>query len=191
MEFARWVEAHRDALAEGWLTEVLAREAGNSEERRYLLERFFRLLVSMLPATLGPYREQVEPLWVQVSELFGQVASQRGLAAGEVIEEFQVLRELLIRLLYTDPPTEPGTRVALRDLLRVNRIIDRGITQSSVGHTDALFFALFKGTGVPEPLDEALAGEVIDQLDALERDFSDVMRNLESGGAGTGRGGAG
>lgn len=179
VEFARWVEDREDRIADRWLAEVLGRDAVSDEEQAALMERFFRLLVSMVPATLGPYREQVEPLWVQASELFGQVAAQRGLAAGEVIEEFQILRDVLIRLLYTEPPVAGGARMSLRDILRLNRIIDRGVTQSSVGHTDALFFALFRGTGVPQPLDEELASEVADQLGGLEREFREVMQALE------------
>ncbi|MGD2068921.1 MAG: hypothetical protein PVI57_09645 [Gemmatimonadota bacterium] len=178
VEFARWVEDRADRLAERWLTEVQSRDGSGTTGREALLGRFFRLLVSILPATLGPYREQVEPIWVQISELFGQVAAQRGLAAGEVIEEFQILRDVLIRLLYAEPPVVGGVRMPLRDILRLNRIVDRGVTHSSVGHTDALFFALFRGSGVPDALDEALAREVEEQLDALEREYRDVMRSL-------------
>lgn len=142
------------------------------------MRRFVDLFVTMLPANLGPYREQVEPLWLQASELFGQVAAQRGLAAGEVIEEFQILREALIRLLYAEPPTVGGARVSLRDILRLNGIVDRGVTQASVGHTDALFFALFQGSGVAESLDEELLAEIDDQLETVAREYRSVMGAL-------------
>ena len=115
--------------------------------------RFCGLLTRMLPGALGPLREHVEPLWLQTAELFGSVAAQRGLAAGEALDEFQILREVLIRELYADPPAGGRVPLSLRDLLRLNRVIDRGVTQAGVGHADALFFALFQGSGVPEHLD--------------------------------------
>ena len=178
VEFARWVEDRADRLVERWLTEMRSREILDKPGVEALMRRFVELFVSMLPATLGPYREQVEPLWLQASELFGQVAAQRGLAAGEVIEEFQILRESLIRLLYTEPPVAGGARMSLRDILRINRVIDRGVTQASVGHTDALFFALFQGSGVAESLDDELLSEIRDQLETVAKEFRSVMRAL-------------
>lgn len=168
---ARWFQEHADEVVERWVEEVRARLRSWSESHGPTLERFFDLHVAMLPATLGPYREEIEPLWLQLAELFGSVSAHRGLAAGEVIEEFQVLRDVLIRLLYTDPPASEGARVSLRDLLRVNRVVDRGVTQASVGHTDALFFTLFQGSGVPESLDEDLVEEIHAQLDQIEEDL--------------------
>lgn len=178
VEFAQWVEERGPRLAERWLSELRATDIAWSDGVESLLRRFVDLFVEILPATLGPYREQVEPLWLQAAELFGQVAAQRGLAAGEVIEEFQVLREALIRLLYAEPPVAGGARMSLRDILRINRSIDRGVTQSSVGHTDGLFFALFQGSGVPESLDDELRQEVAEQLDAIRAEHRRVMRAL-------------
>lgn len=178
VELARWVREHGDELAAGWLAGVRARDRVWSDDLDGLMEEFFRLLVSMLPATLGPYRTQVEPLWVQTAELFGSVAAQRGLAAGEVIEEFQVLRDGIIRLMFEDPPHNGDTRMSLRDILRLNRVVDQGVTHASVGHTDALFFALFQGSGVPESPDGDLQDEVRDQLQGIRRELAEVMRAL-------------
>lgn len=178
VEFARWVEEREVRLAERWFREVTHRGPDVDPEQAELLKDFFALFVSMLPATLGPYREQVEPLWGQAAQLFGSVAAQRGLAAGEVIEEFQVLREGVIRLLYAEPPVAGGARMTLRDILRINRVIDRGVTQASVGHTDVLFFALFQGSGVPETLDDEILSEIRFQLDSIEREFRSVMKSL-------------
>jgi hypothetical protein len=175
VEFARWVQERDSRLAARWLSEVRARQAPLGEGVEGLLSRFFSLLASMLPVTLGPYRDQLEPIWQQAAELYGSVAAQRGLAVGEAVDEFQILRELLIRELYTDPPGGGRIPIPLRDLLRVNRIIDRGVTQASVGHADVLFFALFQGSGVPEHLDEEVTREVTAQLDAINHEFREVM----------------
>ena len=179
LEFARWVDARADRLAESWLAEVRARQPRASEEVSALLGRFFGVLASMLSTSLGPYREQVEPLWLQVCELFGSAAAQRGLAVGEAVEEFQILREVLIRALYAEPPAEGQFPIPLRDLLRLNRVIDRGVTQVSVGHADVLFFALFQGSGAPEHLTVELMAEVSEQLASVSAEFRSVMSSLE------------
>jgi hypothetical protein len=179
LEFARWVEQRLDHLAQRWLAEVSSKQARQGSDIEALLAPFFTLLTSMLPASLGPYREQVEPLWRQASELYGSVAAQRGLATGESIEEFQVLRVVLIRELYADPPAGGQVPIALRDLLRLNRLIDRGVTQVSVGHADVLFFALFQGSGVPEHLSSEVVHEVTAQLEAIGEEFRTVMASLK------------
>ena len=175
MELSDWLEARLDRLSERWLGEVRGREADMSGING-LLDEFLDLLVAFLPAVLGPHREQVEPLWSQASELFGAMAARRGLAAGEVIEEFQVLREAVIRLLYQEPPLAGRARLSLREVLRLNRAIDRGVTHASVGHTDALFFALFEGSGVPDvPPDGQIVGEVRAQLRELRSELRQTL----------------
>jgi hypothetical protein len=178
IEFAAWFEQRAGRLAERWLSEIRSRHTRWGSGQDDLLNRFFALLTAMLPASFGPYREQIEPLWRQASELFGSVAAQRGLAAGESVDEFQVLREVLIRELYADPPSR-AVPLSLRDLLRLNRMIDRGVTHSSIGHADALFFALFQGSGVPEYLGEEVTREVTAQLDAIDEEFREVMGLLK------------
>ncbi|HZD04020.1 MAG TPA: hypothetical protein VE173_03855, partial [Longimicrobiales bacterium] len=96
----------------------------------------------------------------------------------EVIEEFQLLRDGIIRLVFEDPPHDGDTRMSLRDILRLNRVVDLGVTYASVGHTDALFFALFQGSGVPEPPDSAVQDEVRDQLQAIRAELAEVMKAL-------------
>jgi hypothetical protein len=178
IEFAGWFEQRAGRLAERWLSEIRSRHTRWGPIQDTLLDRFFALLTAMLPASFGPYRSQIEPLWLQVSELFGSVAARRGLAAGEAVDEFQILREVLIRELYTEPPAG-GVPLSLRDLLRLNRIIDRGVTQASIGHADALFFALFQGSGVPEHLDDDVQLEVSQQLDGIDQEFRAVMGLLK------------
>lgn len=179
VELARWLREHEDRLAGRWLTGVVSRHGELDSDIRELLGRFVRVLVPVLPAFLGPYRDQVEPLWIRAAELYGSVAAMRGLAAGEVIEEFQLLREELVRLFYDVPPVRDLDRLTLRDVLRLNRVVDLGVTHASVGHTDALFFALFQGSGVPSDLTDEQGEEVRDQLESIGTEFSDVMELLE------------
>lgn len=176
-ELARWLYERADRIRDRWLADIRGR-GGWSDSVEALVVEFFDLFLAMLPHGLGPFKDQIEPLWVQAAELFGSMAAQRGLAAGEVIEEFQILRDAVIRFLYAEPPVAGPLRISLRDLLRVNRLIDRGVTQSSVGHTDALFFALFQGRGVSEGLTQDNVGEIREQLATIAREFRQVERGL-------------
>ena len=175
-EMAAWVEARLPRITERWLREVQNRYDMGTNGINGLLEEVLGVLAGFLPGMLGPYREQVEPLWIRASELFGAVAAKRGLAAGEVIEEFQILREVVIRFLYQDPPLAGRARVSLREVLRLNRAIDQGVTHASVGHTDALFFSLFEGSGIPDsPPSAALMEELRAQLDAIRGELEEIM----------------
>ena len=172
-ELARWLAERSDRIRDRWLADINGR-GGWTEPVEELITEFFDLFVDMLPHGLGPFKEQVEPYWVQAAGLFGLMAAQRGLAAGEVIEEFQMLRDAVIRFLYAEPPVAGPLRISLRDLLRVNRLIDRGVTQASVGHTDRLFFALFQGRGVSDGLTVENVAEIRTQLDAIRREFRQI-----------------
>lgn len=179
-ELARWLEQRADRIRDRWLSDVKSRDSGWNPDVEALTVEFFDLFLDMLPHGLGPFKEHVEPLWLQAAELFGSMASRRGLAAGEVIEEFQILRDAVIRFLYAEPPVAGPLRISLRDLLRVNRFVDRGVMQASVGHTDALFFALFQGTGVSEGLTEETISEVKDQLELIREELRQVEVALGS-----------
>jgi len=177
-EFAAWVEERLPRLVGRWHREILSRY-DNAHGVNGLLEEFLTLLAGFLPALLAPERDQVEPIWIRASELFGAVAARRGLAAGEVIEEMQLLREAVIRLLYQDPPMAGRTRLSLREVLRLNRAIDTGVTHASVGHTDAMFFWLFEGSGIPDtPPTGELLEELRSQLDAIRADLVEVLGRL-------------
>jgi hypothetical protein len=177
-ELSRWLEDGAGPLGERWLASVRARDVSLGNGVEELLEGFFGVLLGLLPLTVGPMRAAAETLWVQVAELFGSLAAQRGLAAGEVIEEFQIIREALIRLLWASPPVDQPSSLALREVLRLNRVIDQGVTHASVGHTDALFFALFQGSGVPESLTDDARYELREQLQALETEVRHLQRAL-------------
>jgi len=127
---------------------------------------------------LGPYRTQILPIWSQGAELFGSMAARRGLSAGEVIEEFQMLREIIVRMMFEQPPQGPGRALRLREVLQLNRTVDIGVTQASVGHTDLLFFSLIHGSGVPKPLGPDDLGEVREQIGALRDEGRRIMRHM-------------
>jgi hypothetical protein len=179
VELAAWVEMRLPRITQKWLKEVQNRYDPGSRGINGLLEEFLGILASFLPGMLGPYREQVEALWTRSSELFGAVAANRGLAAGEVIEEFQILREVLISLLYQDPPLGGRAPVSLREVLRLNRAIDRGVTHASVGHTDALFFSLFEGSGIPDaPPTSELVEELRRELAGIREELRQILGDL-------------
>jgi hypothetical protein len=95
------------------------------------------LLIDVFASMVGPLRRETKAIWLRVSELYGSHAAIRGLAAGEVVEEMQYLRELLIRdLAPAIAALRPRQGMAL--LLRLNRLVDRGVAMAVVGYTDVL-----------------------------------------------------
>lgn len=174
-ELAEWLGQRIDDVAERWSAAIRDQESPGTESEDQIVDAFTRHLVRFLPWMLGPYRDSVEPLWTRSAELFGSVAARRGLAAGEVIEEFQVLRELVIRDLYRDPPLGGRLPLSLREILRLNRGIDRGVTHASVGHTDALFFQFFEADGAVGATGEELLQEVLEQLGHIEEEMATVI----------------
>jgi hypothetical protein len=143
MDLVHYLRERRSGLAEAWSSEIVARDLGHGTAYDDVVGRFMAQLTDLLPWLLGPQAVHIRPLWNRTAELFGVMAAKRGLAAGEVIEEFQILRDLLIRTLFRDPPSEGP--LSLRDTLRLNRIVDQGVTYASVGHTDAMFFRYLEG----------------------------------------------
>ena len=94
-----------------------------------------------------------------------------------------MLRELVIRELYRDPPMGGQVPLSLREILHLNRAIDRAVTHGSVGHTDALFFELFEQGEHQDPVPpEALAEEVRKQLGVIRAEFEAVVRVLVTAG---------
>lgn len=166
----RWLTGLVRTLTERWVEDICARGHTGPPESEALVVRFAELIVGLLPHMLGPRRDQIHPLWDRTAELFGAMAARRGLAAGEAIEEVHALRELVLRDLYQNPPAGGTVRLSLREVLRLNRALDRAVTHVSVGHTDALFFEFFESEGAstvlrgPDALAEARAQ--LDQIDA-------------------------
>lgn len=174
-DFPEWLRLRVDRLAAGWLSAVLTRYHRTAPEQTPLLDDFLRLLVSMLPAAMGPHRRQLDPVWQSAAELYGSFGVARGLAAGEVVEEFQLLREGLIRMLFKEPPSSSGASVFASEVLRLNRFLDTGVTQASVGHMDRLFFDLFQGGGSTSQLTPAVVTEIRHQLAGIEEELKGVV----------------
>ena len=175
LDLSHWLSERRDPLRERWLAMVRTRRQGDRDDGRdELLEAFLDLFLDILPLCMTTMRTHAEPLWDRTAELFGSFAASRGLAAGEAIEEVQILRESVIRLIYQDPPGLPVGARGLREVLQLNRLADRLVTHASVGHTDALFFALFQGSGVPEALSDEVRYEFRGQLEEI-RSESDIL----------------
>jgi len=175
-EFTAWLEERVASLRMLWVQEIAARGLGQGRIDDAVLHRFARQLVEMLPMMLGPHRDQILPLWIRGFELFGAVAAKRGLAAGEAIEEVHLLRELVIRDLYRDPPMGGTVPLSLREVLRLNRALDRAVTHASVGHTDALFGEFFEAEGAALLRGEDIAAEVAEQLDGIGTDVGLIAR---------------
>jgi hypothetical protein len=130
---------------------------------------------------MGPYRDQIQPLWDRAAELYGAVAAKRGLAAGEAIEELHILRELVIRDLYRDPPLGGTAPLSLREILRLNRALDRAVTHVSIGHTDAMFFQFFEGDGARSLLGgDDIAGEAESQLMSISSEVHTILEHAHS-----------
>lgn len=175
VEMQAWVVARSDRIVARWLSEVTKRFDRRPQQLVELLRDFYETFVSILPEILGPYRRRVRAVWQEAANLYGELAAERGLVAGEVIEEFQVLRVSLIRVLYAEPRMPPDVVPGMREVLRLNRLVDQGVTHASIGYTDSLVSALVAGPGVPESVTEELLTRVAEQLHAIRREFRDIV----------------
>jgi hypothetical protein len=173
-ELVRWLEEHRDGIADRWLVELRSRSDGLEGSVEDLLKDFLQFMVECLPHGMGVYRDHALSIFHQAAELYGNLGAIRGLAAGEAVEEVQLLREVILRFLFQDPPGGGGVGLGLRELLQLSRLIDQGVTHASVGHTDSLFFNLFHGTGVPEAPPADVVEEVQEQIRVLRRDLKQL-----------------
>lgn len=166
-----WLEVQREFLASYWFEEI-SRRVGMDQEMERVLERFLNLLTCMIPGALDHRRSVVDPVWKRAAELYGALGSKRGLAAGDIVEEFQIVREAVVRILFKAPPGRYGAALSLSEVLRLNRFLDSGVTHASIGHTDGLFFALFNESGVSTVPTTQLVAEIEEQLDALEVEWA-------------------
>lgn len=174
----RIIAESRDSMVSQWAEWLASRQSGARTISRATVERELRLVFDVMSEMVGPLRREVNSVWFHVCEHYGRIASARGLAAGEVVEELQFLRELLIRNL-APVLVAMRARQGMAIMLRLNRVIDKGIAVAVVGYTDALVATLFTQNGVPSMNGAHDHQEVERQLDALEQELQAVTKQLE------------
>lgn len=171
LDLEDWLEQKRSTIAHRWRGGVRTRLGERRDPGEGVLRTFLEALVSFLPSCLGDGREEGEELWDQATHLYGSYGLQRGLAAGEVVEEMGLLREAVLRSLLEDPTIDWRDRTFQNDLLKLNRVLDAGMVGASVAYVDDLFFAHLQGSGVPDGVTPELEGEIIRQLAAFQREL--------------------
>jgi len=144
---ARSLEAKREILIAQWADWLMGRMSQDPIIDRPTIERQLALLLDIVIELTGPLRRQIEELWFDACDAYGRTAAARGLAAGEVVEEIQHLRELLIHHL-ADVIAALPARQLMAAVLRLNRALDRGIAHAVVGYTDVLVETLMEKGGV-------------------------------------------
>ena len=156
-------------MVQQWIAWLGDRLTATSAIPHALVKRELTLLIDVFASMVGPLRRETRPIWGRVAEEYGRHAAIRGLAAGEVVEEMQYLRELLIRFLAPSiAALRPRQGMAL--LLRLNRLVDRGVAMAVVGYTDEFAASLLSrsederiGRRTPDP---AELNRALDQLRA-------------------------
>ena len=165
----RRIKALRDDLVAAWSKYLDARQTGTVVLGIPATERLLRLIVNLLVHMSGPLRHDADDTWFAATELYGRLAAVRGLSAGEVVEELQYLRELLTKDL-ADILVALPVRQQLPTVLRLNRVLDRGVANAVVGYTDALVTTMFSREGVPVPTTDHVQ-ELLAQLDGIESEL--------------------
>lgn len=169
---ARAIAEARDIMASEWAEWLMGRSTIGGISPA-LVERELRLVIDTLVEMLGALRRESRPVWMTVMEHYGRTAAARGLAAGEVVEEIQQLRLLLIKYIgATVAAMRPRRAVAV--FLRLNSLIDRGIAQAVVGYTDALVASLMMTDRNTQPLTDVLPEDFERQLAALEERLATI-----------------
>jgi len=169
----RSLAANRDRLVTSWADWLLTRMSQGPLIDRPTIERQLALLIDIVIEMAGPLRRQVAELWFNACDAYGRTAAARGLAAGEVVEEIQHLRELLIRNLSELIAALPA-RQSLAALLRLNRLLDRGMAHAVVGYTDVLVETLLNKRGVVFSVSEPVESVVNERLSQLEEELSSL-----------------
>jgi hypothetical protein len=167
----RAIASSRNHLVRRWADWITQRTAQAPQFDRPTVERQLGLLIDIVIEMTAPLRRDAAQLWFDACEHYGRSAATRGLAAGEVVEEIQHLRELLIRELSEIIAALPA-RHSMATVLRLNRQVDRGIAQAVVGYTDALVETLFSQRGVPVSAPESIDTETLKRIEQLESDLA-------------------
>jgi hypothetical protein len=175
MVAGRALQDRRNAMVKQWAQWISGRASPNNHVPPTLLDRELRLLYDVLTESVGPLRREVGAIWREACEHYGRFGAPRGLAAGEIVEELQYLRELLIRQI--GPVLTPlRPRQAMSIILRLNSVLDKGVATAVVGYTDALVATLFTQNGVPSN-GKVDASEIERQLEAIEGELATVVRH--------------
>lgn len=159
----------RDAMVADWAESLVGR-SGFRNIPRPVVERQFRLIIETLVEMLGPLKREARIVWQHVMEHYGRTAAARGLAAGEVVEELQYLRVVLIKHIGAFVATMRPRR-AVTVFLRLNGIVDSGIASAVVGYTDALVASLLLTDRDTQQLTGANADDMTKQLEVLETEL--------------------
>ena len=165
------LRADRDQIIAQWAGWVAGQMTAAPEIERPTVVRQLTLLVDIMIEMTGPLRRRLLELWISACAAYGRAAAERGLAAGEVVEEMQHLREVLIRHLSEIVPTLPA-RQSMATVLRLNRVLDRGISHAVVGYTDALVETLLNQRGVPVPVEAPVAEDLPGRLEQFESELN-------------------
>lgn len=169
----------RDTIVHQWEAWIVNRLPTMSTIQHHILSRQLGLLYDILASMTGPTRRQANELWLEVCEWYGRTGPARGLATGEVVEEFHYLRELLIREL-ADAIAALPARQSLATVLRLNRELDHGVAHAAVGYTDALVETLLNKRGVPVGTDENAEQETAKRLDQWEDELAQLRVDPQS-----------
>lgn len=164
----RGLAAARQGLLERWTQWLIERGASGQGIDPATLPQPLGIILDLLVHMSGPLRREARESWYAATELYGRLAEARGLSAGEVVEELQHLRELVI-VEMADLFVALPARQQLPAVLRISRVLDTAVTNGVVGYTDALVANMFNREGVPVPTTESMQN-LLDQLCALEAD---------------------
>lgn len=162
----------REVMVAEWADWLADRNAAGNIPAT-LVERELRLVIDTLVEMLGPLRREAKLVWQHVMEHYGRSGAARGLAAGEVVEELQQLRTLLIKYIGAGVAAmRPRRAVAV--FIRLSNVVDGGIAQAVVGYTDALVASLMMTDRHDTALTEASPDDFARQLGALEDELATI-----------------
>lgn len=173
----RSLVSKRDQLIRQWADWIGTRMSQAPLLGRPTLERQLALLVDIMVEMASPFRRQAAEIWFNACDTYGRIAAARGLAAGEVVEEIQHLRELLIRELSEVIAALPA-RQSLTTVLRLNRFLDRGIAHAVVGYTDVLVESLLDQRGIVLDASEPGENHFAEKLTQLEQELEALRLKL-------------
>ena len=166
---------HRDPMISEWADWLAHRVSSATKIPRNTFERELRLLYDILIESVGPLRRSITEVWHHACEHYGRLGAARGLAAGEIVEEIQYLRDLLIRRI-GPVLSSLRQRQAMAIILRLSATLDKGIAVAVVGYTDALVATLFTQNGVPSPNSALDHNDIERQLEQIEGELAAVVK---------------